>query len=1448
MRDEFVQATIDRLAKRAGNRCSNPRCRVPTFGAAQGDDGVVNIGVAAHITAAAPGGPRYDPALTPDERRVYSNGIWLCQNHAKLVDSDEAQFTVELLRDWKRGAEQDSWQALQSPQEVSARPATPTTDEVITRIRGAAVADLAAFRNMPGRASHPIDLTLRSRAGGTERQLTPPSVASAMSAFNELVIVAPPGTGKTTTLLQIANAIVAQGESIAVFVPSAEWRNQSGHLFDSIIQRRPFESTSATTQDLKLLADSGNLILMLDGWNELDDASRTRATIEIQQLKHGFPDLGIVVSTRRQALDVPIIAPAVHIDLLSEDQQLELAKRLAGANGESLLDHAWRTPGVRELVAIPLYLTALIAAASDGAFPTTKEEIIRLFIKEHEAKSDRATELRRITFGLHPRMLTGLAIEATRSANTTISEARARSIVGGVEADLVREAQLVPAAVPNPTVILDGLISYHLLVKSNEGVAFQHQQFQEWYASSEVESLMMHSALTGHDARRALRQEILNDRSWEESILFACERLSRMGPKEVQAVTVAIQESLGIDPMLAAQMIYRSSDAVWGQIKDQVMAFASHWHNHGKVDRAAAFMISTGCSEFAADIWPLVANPDEQVSFDAIRSVDRFRPSVLGLDARDRLARLPDAVRKVVLREIASNSAMDGIELATEIAQRDGRAEVQISVIEALLFRRADRFAAAVLREAPDEVARAIAIHGEFIAHISQADVADRLRKERAGIVASEIDPLRKLALLLDDRGNRVETAAEVSSLIESAEFPGRQDFGGLSRAYQLYPNEVMTALVHRLEAGREIPYWALDVVRTTNPALESKTVADLVLRTDIPRSIADGAAIVAGSGVIGCAIDEIVEVHRTMRAKSPTIDEPTRQRFWRLSEVIANANDAAFVEALTARHGADDPVEIALLADQLARHRSHDKAVPLRITNSARQQLATLMAGWVDIVLSSPEAGRAQLADVATAIGRVASPELAPQLQRLLAEDLIRWRASRDSRSEGDLRPPDDANMSWTPLYRAAFVAIGDRVVVDLMISYLRDNGVCGFGIDAALALKESWERRRSHAPAGTQRGLPSSFGPRVAARQSDNVEATEPSADAILSVIDNFVASPSGEDQRYALRLAAVAFSMPYGERAAIILALLQLPQPPSTKLGLMKVLAEAGELLPGDVVFAGIHEILEEAKAKPWKLSSPNDWELIEWLGLLPFSDRATETINALELLPRPREPWEMRFLLSALGRSPLSTSDQLLEQLARRDLRYLDEHDWFVALSSRGSAYAARVLLPFILNGAFAGRRQDSNPLFLPRMVAAGMRDDVDLRSEVYQRYERDRSGPSGPVLEYAIAEAPDDDGVLVLIRAYGRDGKTDLGALRLAIRELAISERPSETFSGAIEEFSRTLAALRRRLFELVIRDGSEGQLASAALTYIDELRDEHGQPESEPRHPDISTDRPWPVV
>ena len=66
---------------------------------------MVSIGVAAHITAAAPGGPRFDPSLNAEERQSLQNAIWLCQNCAKLIDNDTTRFAVEVLRQWKAQAE-----------------------------------------------------------------------------------------------------------------------------------------------------------------------------------------------------------------------------------------------------------------------------------------------------------------------------------------------------------------------------------------------------------------------------------------------------------------------------------------------------------------------------------------------------------------------------------------------------------------------------------------------------------------------------------------------------------------------------------------------------------------------------------------------------------------------------------------------------------------------------------------------------------------------------------------------------------------------------------------------------------------------------------------------------------------------------------------------------------------------------------------------------------------------------------------------------------------------------------------------------------------------------------------------------------------------------------------------------------------------------------------------
>ncbi|RLC61707.1 MAG: hypothetical protein DRI01_08055 [Chloroflexi bacterium] len=114
MRDDFPLSIKELLAKRVAYRCSNQECRKVTSGPQEDPTKVINIGVAAHITAASPGGPRFDPSLTPNERQSVENGIWLCQSCAKLVDSDSRRYGVDTLRQWKALAETIAARELES--------------------------------------------------------------------------------------------------------------------------------------------------------------------------------------------------------------------------------------------------------------------------------------------------------------------------------------------------------------------------------------------------------------------------------------------------------------------------------------------------------------------------------------------------------------------------------------------------------------------------------------------------------------------------------------------------------------------------------------------------------------------------------------------------------------------------------------------------------------------------------------------------------------------------------------------------------------------------------------------------------------------------------------------------------------------------------------------------------------------------------------------------------------------------------------------------------------------------------------------------------------------------------------------------------------------------------------------------------------------------------------
>jgi hypothetical protein len=99
---DFSQKTVEALAKRAAQTCSNSSCQKPTSGPHSDASKSVIKGEAAHIRGARPGSARYDPAMSDEERGRPVNGIWLCRECAKVIDGDESRFPVTLLEAWKR--------------------------------------------------------------------------------------------------------------------------------------------------------------------------------------------------------------------------------------------------------------------------------------------------------------------------------------------------------------------------------------------------------------------------------------------------------------------------------------------------------------------------------------------------------------------------------------------------------------------------------------------------------------------------------------------------------------------------------------------------------------------------------------------------------------------------------------------------------------------------------------------------------------------------------------------------------------------------------------------------------------------------------------------------------------------------------------------------------------------------------------------------------------------------------------------------------------------------------------------------------------------------------------------------------------------------------------------------------------------------------------------------
>jgi len=115
----YTRTTVMALAHHSGGLCYSPGCPEPVL--AEIADAMRFVAQIAHIRAATPDGPRYDPSMTNDERRDFPNLILLCKPHHDDVDNaaNARTYTVDMLLRWKAQRESSPAQALRRLREVT---------------------------------------------------------------------------------------------------------------------------------------------------------------------------------------------------------------------------------------------------------------------------------------------------------------------------------------------------------------------------------------------------------------------------------------------------------------------------------------------------------------------------------------------------------------------------------------------------------------------------------------------------------------------------------------------------------------------------------------------------------------------------------------------------------------------------------------------------------------------------------------------------------------------------------------------------------------------------------------------------------------------------------------------------------------------------------------------------------------------------------------------------------------------------------------------------------------------------------------------------------------------------------------------------------------------------------------------------------------------------------
>lgn len=472
--------------------------------------------------------------LTQDYERLTHGTQTSFANQVKFV----ASFTIGQMDATEQGRTALS-QAL--TRRLAADGVVPSADEAvpgapIARVRLFAAALVESSKHSWKMPRFVAPITLEAYEEGQEhvRPTTPAELVTPIAKGAPVLLYGEGGIGKTTFTLELAEQCLRSDPRIPIFVDGAAWARTNTSLLQYLVGRPVAQSYAITVADLSTLTTAGQLVLLINGWNEMSAASKLSCREDLIQLMVTAPVLGLVIATRTPG-DTPGLPQTrkVHVRGLAwKGQSAIIRSELDATRAADLIAVLAKNTLLRHAARSPLILRGAIAKARVGITPeATVFDLLGASVDAFETDPQRTHVLATAPLDGHHRLFLGaLARSLTDQAVTSCSKGDAVKMITEVSQQLVKDG--LYSGAPGSAAVLDILVNHHLLHVEDESVRFPHHRFQAYFAAQ----WLWHACFENSDGLRLARA--INAPAWSEVLFMIAECLS------AQTAAAALRASL----------------------------------------------------------------------------------------------------------------------------------------------------------------------------------------------------------------------------------------------------------------------------------------------------------------------------------------------------------------------------------------------------------------------------------------------------------------------------------------------------------------------------------------------------------------------------------------------------------------------------------------------------------------------------------------------------------------------------------------------------------------------------------------------------------------------------------------------------------------------------------------------------------------------------------------